>query len=56
MDIDNAWIDNALETVNLKDKRLKDRLSEMIKALSERPNVSIPASCGGHTETMGAYR
>jgi len=50
------WIDNELKTVNLQDKRLNNRLSKVLKALSERPNVSIPAACGGHTETMAAYR
>ena len=52
----NDWIDNELKTVNLNDKRLDKRFSEVLKALSERPNVSIPAACGGHAETMAAYR
>ena len=52
----NDWIDNELTTVNLEDKRLNHRFSKILKALSERPNVSIPAACGGHSETMAAYR
>ena len=47
----NDWIDNELKTVNLNDKRLDKRFSEVLKALSERPNVSIPAACGGHGVT-----
>jgi len=54
--MDCDWIDNELTTVNLEDKRLNHRFSKILKALSERPNVSIPAACGGHTETMAAYR
>jgi hypothetical protein len=54
--MDNDWISNELKTVNLKDKRLNDRFSEVLTALSTRPNVSIPAACGGHSETMAAYR
>ena len=52
----NDWIDNELKTVNLEDQRLNHRFSEVLKALSEKPNVSIPAACGGHTETIAAYR
>ena len=52
----NDWIDNELTTVNFEDKRLNHRFSKILKALSERPNVSIPAACGGHSETMAAYR
>jgi enoyl reductase-like protein len=50
------WIAHELKTVNLHDQRLNDRFSKILKSLSERPNVSIPAACGGHTETMAAYR
>lgn len=52
----NDWITNELKTANLKDGRLNNRFSKILKVLSERPNVSIPAACGGHTETMAAYR
>jgi hypothetical protein len=54
--MDNDWIANELTTVNLEDKRLDNRFSEVLRSLSERPNVSIPAACGGHAETMAAYR
>lgn len=50
------WIDNELKTVNLEDKRLNVRFAEILKALGERPHISIPAACGGHAETMAAYR
>ncbi len=50
------WIQNELKEVNLEDKRLNDRFAEVLQALSKRPNVSIPAACGGHAETTVAYR
>jgi hypothetical protein len=50
------WIAEELETADLGDQRLNDRLTEVLGALSERPNVSIPAACGGYAETVAAYR
>ena len=50
------WIEEELETADLGDQRLNERFAEVLKALSERPNVSIPAACGGHAETLAAYR
>jgi hypothetical protein len=50
------WIHQELETVDLNDKRLDRRLGEVLLALSQQPNVSIPAACGGYAETMAAYR
>ena len=52
----NDWIKNELKTINLADKRLNRRLGEILNSLGERPNQSIPAACGGHAETMAAYR
>ena len=50
------WISQELETVDLNDKRLDRRFGEVLLALSQQPNVSIPAACGGYAETMAAYR
>ncbi|MGL4595418.1 MAG: IS4/Tn5 family transposase DNA-binding protein [Thermoguttaceae bacterium] len=43
----NHWITDELENAGLGDKRLDQRFAEVLTALSERPNLSIPASCGG---------
>ena len=40
----------AYKTVNLADKRLNRRFSEILRPLSERPNVCIPAACGDREE------
>ena len=50
------WIEQELQTVKLNDQRLNQRLSEVLRALSQHPNVSIPTACGGYAETMAAYR
>lgn len=45
-----------METADLKDKRLNDRLREVLSQLGGRPAFSIPAACGGHAEMTAAYR
>jgi hypothetical protein len=52
----NEWIATELREVNLNDKRLNERFAEVLQNLSQHPNVSIPAACGGYAETMAAYR
>src|SRR5262249_32595652 len=32
------------------------RLKQILSDLGERPNVSLPAACGGHKELTAAYR
>lgn len=50
------WVQDEMATVDLKDKRLDDRLREVLSQLSGRPTASIPAACGGHAEMTAAYR
>lgn len=53
----SEWTMRELETLNLNDKRLNDRLTELISMLGERPHLSIPAALdGGHNEVTAAYR
>ena len=40
----------------LEDKRLNDRLREVLSQLAARPTASIPAACGGRAEMTAAYR
>jgi hypothetical protein len=47
---------DELKTINLSDQRLNRRLGEILGSLGEHPNQSIPTACGGHAETMAAYR
>jgi hypothetical protein len=50
------WIVDEMKTSDLKDKRLDDRLREVLSQLAARPVASIPAACGGQAETAAAYR
>ncbi len=54
--MDGDWIKQELRTANLNDKRLNKRFAEVLRSLSKHPQVSIPTACGGHAETMAAYR
>lgn len=51
-----SWVIDEMKAAKLKDKRLNDRLRELLSQLSERPAASIPAACGGYAETAAAYR
>ena len=51
-----AWVVDEMKTADLKDKRLNDRLGEVLSQLAEHPMASIPAACGGHAEMTAAYR
>jgi hypothetical protein len=45
-----------MEAVDLRDKRLNQRLAEVVSQLGMHPTASIPAACGGYAETAAAYR
>jgi hypothetical protein len=50
------WAKEELVTADLNDERLDRRFELLLSALAERPNLSIPAACGGRAETAAAYR
>ncbi len=50
------WVLDEMKTVDLKDRRLNNRLSEVLSQLGGHPSASIPAACGGHAEMTAAYR
>jgi hypothetical protein len=51
-----AWAEEETRTANLEDRRLNRRFTQLLSDLGERPTASIPAACGGHSETVAAYR
>jgi len=51
-----SWMTGEMESVDLKDKRLNKRLTEVLSQLSAHPTASIPAACGGYAEMAAAYR
>jgi Transposase DNA-binding len=50
------WAKEEVEEADLGDERLYARLERLLGALGNRPNLSIPAACGGRAEMVGAYR
>ena len=50
------WVLDEMKTADLKDKRLNNRLGEVLSQLAGHPTASIPVACGGHAEMTGAYR
>ncbi len=50
------WAIEEVGASNLGDARLDERLVVLLSDLGSRPNLSIPAACGGRAETKAAYR
>jgi hypothetical protein len=50
------WVMDEMKSVDLKDKRLDNRLRGVLSQLGERPGASIPAACGGNAEMTATYR
>ena len=42
------WVVDEMKAADLKDKRLDNRLREVLSQLGAHPTASIPAACGGH--------
>ena len=51
-----SWAREEMRTADLQDRRLNERLEEVLSLLGNRPAASIPAACGGHAEMTAAYR
>ena len=50
------WVQDEMATVELNDKRLNKRLTQVVSDLGARCTASIPAACGGYAEMTAAYR
>ncbi len=50
------WVAQEMETAALQDQRLNNRLKVVLSQLAAHPAASIPAACGGYSETAAAYR
>ena len=51
-----SWVCDEIETADLGDQRLNERLGKVLEHLADHPRLSIPAACGGWSETLAAYR
>jgi Transposase DNA-binding/Transposase Tn5 dimerisation domain len=50
------WVEEEMKTADLKDRRLNNRLGEVLSQFAAHPRASIPAACGGRAEMEAAYR
>jgi hypothetical protein len=50
------WAQEEMANADFGDERLDARVVTVLSALGQRPNLSIPAACGGRAETEAAYR
>lgn len=50
------WAQEEMRTADLGDQRLNTRLAKVLERLGKHPQLSIPAACGGWSETLATYR
>ena len=50
------WVSEETKTANFGDNRLNKRMEVILQQFGDNPTMSIPAACGGWTETVAAYR
>jgi hypothetical protein len=51
-----SWITHEMQAIEMADKRLTKRLTNILEAFSENAEESIPAACQGWNETKSVYR
>jgi hypothetical protein len=51
-----GWAEQEWAAADLGDERLPRRLVKVAQQLADKPSRSIPTSCGGWADTIGAYR
>jgi hypothetical protein len=52
----SGWAQDEMAMADFGDERLDARAAILLSAMGNRPNLSIPAACGGHAEMQAAYR
>jgi hypothetical protein len=52
----SGWAQEEMAGADFGDERLDARAAILLSAMGNRPNLSIPAACGGHAEMQAAYR
>ena len=50
------WAEDEVALADFGDQRLDTRMVTLLSDLGNRPNLSIPAACGGRAEMKAAYR
>ena len=54
--LESGWTEEERGNTNFGDARLGKRFTRLLTDMYERSRNSIPAACGGWTETVAAYR
>ena len=49
-----TWAQDEMDTADLGDLRLDERLAILLGQLGDHPQLSIPNACGGWAETVAA--
>jgi len=50
------WAQEESAAADFGDERLNDRYAVIVSSIGNRPNLSIPAGCGGRAEMAATYR
>lgn len=50
------WAESEFSTVDLGDKRRRERLIQLATTLGDQPSASLPEACQGEAELKAAYR
>jgi hypothetical protein len=50
------WVNEELNNIDLGDKRLNRRILNLVSAMGNNPEASIPQACKTHASTKAAYR
>lgn len=50
------WVEEEFEKADLGDRRLKNRLYEIVRDFYGKPQANIPQACGSRAKTKAAYR
>ena len=50
------WAEDEVALADFGDQRLDARFAVLLSDLGNRPNLAIPAACGGRAEMKAAYR
>jgi len=50
------WLEREFKHVDIGDRRLNQRLQQIVSDLSQNPQATIPRASGGWARTKGAYR
>ena len=54
--MEDSWVYDELQSMDLRDKRLEKRLISLLETLSRSSTARIPTACSGRAEMVAAYR